>query len=158
MADTGISSMILTIAAISIAVLITGAMFTVSVNLSENIERSSNSVTDTMLREFTIIHASNVNSSDENITIFVINTGSISIPRTSLIVLYNSEFVYFNSSDGSHYWQHFWPGQSTPNSYFDPGELLEVVVVLSEGRTFGVGSHTITMSADGYVDEIWFST
>ncbi len=158
MADSGLSSMILTIAALTVAALISATILSLSVSLSSSIFRVSDSTSEALLTEFTIIHLSKVSSSSTDLTVYVCNTGEISIHQSTINVFYDGEYALYNGSTASLNWTIGWPGQISPDTKFDPSELMKILIKLPSSETVGTGSHSVMISAKGFTNEYWFST
>ena len=156
MAGSEISSLILTITAIILATIITASMFTISYGITNSAERTAELTSNELLQEFKIIHVGVENELSTNFSVFVMNTGEINIFTSYLTVIFNNNFVSYNDTNKSQYWNVTYPATSNPNNYFDPNELIEIQVFLTSA--IGSGSHSFVLSSGGYKEEYWFST
>ncbi len=150
--------MILTIAAISIAALISASLLSMTVSISSSVNRASDNMAEALLTEITIIHINKTSDSSTGLLVYVYNTGEMSMHQSVINVFYDGIYVIYNGSSSDHSWSISWPGQSSPNTILDPGELITIQINLPSSQTVGTGSKSVTISVGSFTDEYWFST
>ncbi len=155
MAGSEISSLILTIAAITLATIITVSMFAVSIGISNSIDRTSEKTSNSLLTELTIIHVGYDNSSSTQFNIFIINTGEISISVTNLVLLYDNNFIFYNNNNESQYWILSYNASTSQSNNLNPNQLFEITVFTS--ASIGLESHSVVLSAGSYSTSYTFS-
>ncbi len=82
----------------------------------------------------------------------------MSIHQSVINVFYDGIYVNYNGSSSAHSWTISWPGQSSPDTKLDPGELITIQINLPSSETVGTGSKSIAISVGSFTDEFWFST
>ena len=156
MAGSEISSLILTIAAIALATMITVSMFAISIGVSNSINRTAENSSNDLLTELTVIHVGVDNTSVNNFNVFVLNTGTITISLQDLTLLYDNNYISNKNDSTNLYWSLKLNTGNNQSVQLNPNQLAEITIFLS--TEIGTGSHSIIVSLNSFSTTYWFSS